>query len=106
MAQAVFLGPAGQVREGRGLPGDADRFFDQSEALLRKSDRPGELGKLLCRRGKVFAVRGDTAAAEAALEEATSLSNRLRVTPESELAAGLGELRRILSRPPHGAASP
>ena len=51
-------------------------------------------------------MRGDTAAAEAALEEATSLSKRLQVTPESELAAGLVELRRTLSTRADGAASP
>lgn len=100
VAQAVFLGLTGQVCEGLGLPCDADRSFDESEALLRSSDRPGELGKLLCRRGKVFAVRGDTAAAEATLEEATVLSTRLQVTPESELARGLVELRQMLARAP------
>ena len=77
--------------------------FDHGPRYVLEQQPKGLRGRLL---DLIEVDSQHGAALEAALEEATSLSKRLQVTPESELAAGLVELRRTLSTRADGAASP
>jgi predicted ATPase/serine/threonine protein kinase/Tfp pilus assembly protein PilF len=68
--------------------------------VLREVNDPLELGTFLCVLGRHHAQQGETSAAGGLLAEAAAIAEALAVTPESELACSVDELRRLLDQPP------
>jgi tetratricopeptide (TPR) repeat protein len=80
-----------------GDPKDVDEQMRAGEQALRAVGDRLELGKLLCRKGRIAELRGDRSGARAALEEARAIGAELAVPATSELATDLAELAAALA---------
>jgi len=94
--EGVFLAMLGELRSLSGDPEGADEALDRGEQLLRKTRRRTELGKLLCRKGRIAVKRGEREAAAAALAEASGLAAETQVTEDSDLGRAVQALRDAL----------
>ena len=56
-----------------------------------------ELAKLLCRRGQLEGLVGSRDTAQARLDEAEEVAQRLGAGPNSELGRSLADLRAVLA---------
>jgi tetratricopeptide (TPR) repeat protein len=75
-----------------GDPEDVDEQMRAGEEALRAVGDRLELGKLLCRKGRIAEMRNDLAAARAALDEARAIGVDLAVSDTSELATDIAAL--------------
>ncbi len=73
-------------------PPVVDEHMRAGEQALRAVGDRLELGKLLCRKGRIAELRGEIAAARAALDEARAIGADLAVPPTSELATDVEAL--------------
>jgi tetratricopeptide (TPR) repeat protein len=91
----AFRGNLAVFRARRGEFKDARQLLEDGDALLRGVHEL-ELGKLLCRRGEVECLTGDTEAARTALTEAEDIVAHMKVGPGSELYTMAHALRAKL----------
>jgi len=90
---AVWLGHLADIDRREGLLSDSSERFAKAEEILRAVNNRLALGKLLSHRGLLDLCVDNVVGACQALDEAQTIANDLRVTPESELAVALDLLR-------------
>ena len=83
---------------------EARAAFERGEKLLRQIGEKGQLGSLLCARGRLDQQTGDGKAARAALEEAAGLADEVGAGPASELGMALKDLREAIEADSAGGA--
>jgi len=92
-AEGAFSASLGEEARRRGDLETAHELSDTALALLREAGEQLELGKALCRRGRLELDRGLRPAAQAAMAEAESIAAELAAGPDSELGQALADLR-------------
>ena len=95
----AFRGSLALVRAGAGNVPEARALLDRGEEQLRGVDAL-ELAKLQCKRGQVEHRAGKVAVAQAALDEARTISSERGVGPDSELGRAVADLARLLEGVP------
>ena len=96
LSEALTLQSLATLHRGAGRVGKARQCLDESIIILRDTGESFELGVALCRLGKLAEEEQQPDQARAALAEAASIAEDLAVTPESELARSVQELRECL----------
>ena len=105
----VYPAAAGAFRGSLALVRARQGDFDTARVLLARGEEQlrgvyaFEFAKLLCRRGTVEAMAGDSEAALGALAEAQSIAVEIKSGPESELGHEIAQLRQQLHGSPQGA---
>ena len=97
LGEGAFVGSLGEVAAAEGRMEDARAFLASGEVLLREVGNKGELGKLLCRRGRVELTAGDRDAARLAVALAGRLAVELGAGPRSELGRAVSNLKEQLA---------
>ncbi len=98
LGEGAFVGSLGEVAAAEGQLEDARAFLSSGEVLLRDIGNKAELGKLLCRRGRVELSADNVDAARLAVAVAGRLGVELGAGPRSELGRAVADLKERLSR--------
>ena len=88
-----FRGVLAMIRAKQGDIDEARGLLDHGEKQVRGASQE-ELGLLLCSRGEVEHIAGETMRVEQALKEAEAICVLLKVRPESQLGQATEQLRR------------
>jgi len=91
-AAGAFRGSLASLVVNRGELETAHELLDRGEAALRGVN-PSELGKLLCRRGRIALLASSPELAKAALEEVEEIASELGLGSQSVLGRSIEELR-------------
>jgi serine/threonine protein kinase/tetratricopeptide (TPR) repeat protein len=94
--EGLFLGKLGNLHSGQGRMEEARRCFDDGLAVLRAIGDRLNLGETLCFFGHHEYRQANLPAAHSALAEADAIAESLGVTPDSQLAHRVAQLRQIL----------
>ncbi|MEN0065965.1 MAG: protein kinase [Myxococcota bacterium] len=97
MLEGISLGTLAGVLERSGRGERALTVAQRAEERLRRGGDPLELGKLLCRIGRLSLARGDRVDAEDRLAEARTLADAAELSPTSQLSQDIEELKVALA---------
>ncbi len=93
-SEGMALGALASVLAGLGMPGEARTMFASGADLLRQTNDPIELGKLLCAQARAELDAGHRNLATACVGDAQRLAENLRSHQGSALNREIDELRK------------
>jgi predicted ATPase/DNA-binding winged helix-turn-helix (wHTH) protein len=95
-SEGIALGDLASVLAGLGMLREARTTFASGAELLRQTNDPLELGKLLCAEARVELKARDLERARSLVGEAQRLSEHLRSTGGSALGVEIDDLRKLI----------
>ena len=94
-AAGAFRGSLALLLAGEGAFQEAHELLEAGESLV--AHHREELGKLLCKRGRVQLLDNDPDAARSSLARAQAIASELKVGEHSELAQAIAEFQDVLA---------
>jgi hypothetical protein len=91
----VFSGSLALLHAIQGRSSEAFQLLGGCEDLLKGC--PEELGKLLCKKGRIQLLANDPGAARESLAQAQAIAGELNVGEHSELAKAISNLQKLMA---------